>query len=76
MAVAAAVAVVLNKIRRVIYDDKRMNCDDSEAGGPIQFLLPGSGEDCPARGHLYIQITLVARRIPLGEPPYIKSTRH
>ena len=54
MAVAAEVAVVLNKIRRVIYDDKRMNCDDSEAGGPIQFLLPGSGEDCPARGHLNI----------------------
>ena len=54
MAVAAAVAVASNKIRRVIYDDKRMNCDDGEAGGPTEFLLPRSGEDCPAREHLCI----------------------
>ena len=44
-----------------------MNCDDGEAGGPTEFLLSGSREDCPAREHLCIEITLVTRHIPVGK---------
>ena len=52
-----------------------MNCDDGEAGGPTEFLLSGSGEDCPAREHLCIEITLATRHIPLGEAVYMSSIR-